>query len=216
MDQNKNKSWILVAVGFSLVIGATGLSVMADRFGSCSTESDCITEEEALADELATTKAELLATQQAKTNAEATVKELEEKLATTEKELKLMRLVEKSRKEHDEQNRKPDSKLAGLTKIDLTINEMLTKPQVQGTIRKYNGRISACARGSNEGGLKGTIWVTMTIHEDGSVPNATIIEKSAKFRGTDVGDCIVKVVRGMEFPQAQRSLDISQYPFMLR
>ena len=90
----------------------------------------------------------------------------------------------------------------------------LGKSTVQSTIRKYNGRINACAKNDNSGGLSGTVWVGFKVASSGRVQSASV--KSAKFKGTDVGNCVTKVVRGMKFPAAQESLSISKYPFILR
>lgn len=92
----------------------------------------------------------------------------------------------------------------------------LSKSDVQGTIRKYNGRIGACAKTRNSGGLSGTVNVKFTVSSSGKVTGAALHPSSSKFKGTDVGNCVVGVVRAMKFPASQANTPISKYPFILR
>lgn len=92
----------------------------------------------------------------------------------------------------------------------------LSKSDVQSTIRKYNGRIGACAKTRNSGKLSGTVNVKFTVSASGKVSGATLHSSSSKFKGTDVGNCVVGVVRAMKFPASQSNTPISKYPFILR
>ena len=89
----------------------------------------------------------------------------------------------------------------------------LGKADVQGTVRKYNSRVKSCATKSNSGNLKGKVWVAFTVAPSGKVSSASIA--SSNFKGTDVGNCVLKVVRSMKFPAAKESTTISKYPFFL-
>lgn len=93
--------------------------------------------------------------------------------------------------------------------------KQLSKPQVQSTIKKYNSRIKTCGSSSNSGKLSGTVWVAINIASSGKVSSAEITSSSANFKGTDLGNCVLTVVRAIKFPEAQEGLDISKYPFII-
>ena len=105
---------------------------------------------------------------------------------------------------------------SGASSSSSSLPKTISKPDVQNTIKKYNGRITQCSSANNSGGLKGTVWVSIKIRPDGRVGSAGITSSSAKFKGTDVGNCVTKVVRSIKFPKAQEELSISKYPFVLR
>lgn len=123
-----------------------------------------------------------------------------------------------------------DSLLAGIDKKDTkkdepkttkeepapsNLPEKLSKPQVQGTFSKYAGRVSSCSKDKNSGGLSGTLWVRLKIEPNGSVSSSDVDSKSAKFKGTDVGNCVVGVVKSMKFPASKSDLSFS-YPMILK
>lgn len=103
---------------------------------------------------------------------------------------------------------KEDSKPAA------NLPKKLSKPQVQSTFRKYNGRIRTCSRSKNSGKLSGTLWVRVTIESSGKISSASVDSKSSKFKGTDVGRCVVGVVKSMRFPASQSKLSFS-YPLII-
>jgi len=98
---------------------------------------------------------------------------------------------------------------------DSKLPKQLTKPQVQSSIRKYNSRIQKCGASSNSGKLSGTIWVAINIAPSGKVSSASITSTSSNFKGTDLGTCVIGVVRAIKFPAAQEGLEISKYPFII-
>lgn len=88
----------------------------------------------------------------------------------------------------------------------------LSKAQVGGTIQKYVPRVSSCSKSSNKGKLKGRMNVKFNIRPNGSVTGVSIT--SGNFKGTDVGNCVSKVVRGMRFPSSNASENLSiTFPF---
>jgi predicted Zn finger-like uncharacterized protein len=91
--------------------------------------------------------------------------------------------------------------------------EGLTRQMVSSTIQKYRGRVEACGRSSNRNDLSGVIFIGLNIKASGAVSSTQI--KTAKFRGTDVGECVENVVQGIEFPETQSSLSVSRYPFKI-
>ncbi len=90
----------------------------------------------------------------------------------------------------------------------------LSKSDVQGTIRRYSGRIATCKRSQNKNNLGGTMWVKFAIKPNGRTSNVSV--STGKFNGTDVGRCVQKAVQGMRFPatSASKNVDI-KYPFKL-
>ena len=109
----------------------------------------------------------------------------------------------KEEKEEKSAASAPDSKLP--KKLDRLV--------VRDTIGKYSGRVKGCAQSSNSGGLSGSIGVGMKVEPSGRVTDADL--KGSKFDGTDVGKCVLGVVRSMKFPPSQDGLTISKYPFIL-
>ena len=96
---------------------------------------------------------------------------------------------------------------------DKPSKKKLGKSDVQNTVRKYNSRVKTCGKSSNSGNLSGKVWIKFDIKPAGSVSGASIT--SSDFKGTDVGNCVLKVVRGMKFPSAQESTSINKYPFFI-
>jgi hypothetical protein len=89
----------------------------------------------------------------------------------------------------------------------------LSRPMVKGTIRKYNGRVFNCGKSSNKNNLSGRMMVRFTVQPSGRVSNAAVT--TDKFKGTDVGRCVVGVARSMKFPETQSDLTIN-FPFPIR
>ena len=234
MSQTTPQTWKFAALGASALIGAMGIAVMTDSMGTCVSKRGAVEQTEEVSNETKELET-ALAVHEAKSELHArSLEQQKEELAKAQAELvqTKARLLRAEEKYHDHIHSPHDSEahdhaheraqllakanLGELAKNKGNIPEKLSKAQVQQTIRKYNGRISTCARQHSEDSPKGTVWVSIDIHEDGTVSNTEIIGKSAKFRGTDVGDCILGVVRKMDFPEARESLSISQYPFVLR
>lgn len=111
----------------------------------------------------------------------------------------------------DEPEKKDGTSAASNSKLP----KQLSKPQVQSTIKKYNSRIKACGSSSNSGKLSGTVWVAINIAPSGKVSSANITNSSSSFKGTDLGNCVLGIVRAIKFPEAQEGLDISKYPFII-
>ena len=111
----------------------------------------------------------------------------------------------------DEPEKKDGTSAASNSKLP----KQLSKPQVQSTIKKYNSRIKACGSSSNSGKLSGTVWVAINIAPSGKVSSANITSSSSSFKGTDLGNCVLGIVRAIKFPEAQEGLDISKYPFII-
>ncbi|MEC9441511.1 MAG: AgmX/PglI C-terminal domain-containing protein [Myxococcota bacterium] len=219
MSESNANTWKFAALGASALIGAMGLMIMVDGVGNCVSKRDMAEQE----------LAAKVAMHEAKDRLDAQMLERQQKeLAQAQAELvatkaRLLQSEEKYRLHmqaaHTSEPTKPkidEESLRMLADNGGNIPRQLSKPQIQGVIRKYNGRISSCARSSNAKTLKGTVWVSIDIQDDGTVSDTQIISKSAKFRGTDVGACILDVVKKMDFPEARESLSISQYPFSLR
>ena len=92
----------------------------------------------------------------------------------------------------------------------------LSKAQVQATIKKYNGRIQSCGADKNANNLTGTAWLSLKISKSGRVESASISDQSRAFQGSDVGGCILSVVRAMKFERADSDLSIGAYPFVIK
>ena len=100
-------------------------------------------------------------------------------------------------------------------KSSSTGKSKLTKSDVQGTIKRYSGRVANCAKTSNKKNLSGTIKVKFFIKPTGRVTGAKVA--SSNFAGTDVGRCVQKVVSGMKFPKTDASNNLPvTYPFVVR
>ena len=106
-----------------------------------------------------------------------------------------------------------EEKSAPAPASDSKVPKKLDRLVVRNTIAQYTGRIKGCGKTSNSGNLSGSIGVGMKVSPDGRVTSADL--KTSKFEGTDVGKCVLGVVRSIKFPPAQESLTISKYPFML-
>lgn len=89
----------------------------------------------------------------------------------------------------------------------------LTRSMVQRTVGKYKGRVHSCYTSNNRNKMSGAVYIKYTIKPSGRVSSASIT--TAKFKGTDVGTCVARVVRSMKFPATQSSLPVN-YPFMLK
>ncbi|MFB6264468.1 MAG: GYF domain-containing protein [Bradymonadaceae bacterium] len=85
-----------------------------------------------------------------------------------------------------------------------------TRSMVKGTIGKYMGRVEDCAANENRKGLSGSLFVKFEIQPSGAVRNTSI--ETAKFKGTDVGKCVEKVVQSMNFPKTQNGMPV-KFPF---
>ncbi|MFU8802167.1 MAG: AgmX/PglI C-terminal domain-containing protein [Bradymonadaceae bacterium] len=90
----------------------------------------------------------------------------------------------------------------------------LSRQMVQSTVQRHNAQIAQCSSGSNSGNLSGTATVRFTVQPNGSVSAANV--QAGEFRGTDVGGCIERVVRGMSFPATSGDARTINYPFILR
>lgn len=89
----------------------------------------------------------------------------------------------------------------------------LSKSDVLKVIRRSYGRVSACSKNQGANPVKGTVTIRFTITSSGSVASAKVT--TGKFKGTAVGGCITRVVRGMKFPKSGSSLTIN-YPFPIK
>ena len=87
----------------------------------------------------------------------------------------------------------------------------LSKSDVLQVIRRSYGRVSACSK--NQAGAAGTVMVRFTITSSGNVASAQVT--SGPHKGSAVGGCITRVVRGMKFPASSKGLTIN-YPFQLK
>lgn len=110
---------------------------------------------------------------------------------------------------------KPAAKEDPKPAASANLPEKLSKPQVQSTFRKYNGRVSDCAKNKNSKDLSGTLWVRLKIEPSGSVSSSDVDSKSASFKGSDVGNCITGVVKSMKFPETKSDLSFS-YPISVK
>ena len=87
---------------------------------------------------------------------------------------------------------------------------------MQDTITSYKRNVQTCAQRRNKGDLSGTMWVKLHITPGGEVTSASVTSKSPDFRGSQVSDCVIAVVRGMKFPRAAQPTPIAGYPFVIR
>ncbi|WP_168210786.1 AgmX/PglI C-terminal domain-containing protein [Persicimonas caeni] len=94
-----------------------------------------------------------------------------------------------------------------------SVPQKLSRSMVKSTVAKYNGRIHSCYTGSNRNKMAGTVFVRYTVKPSGRVSAASVT--TGKFKGTDVGKCVERVVRQMKFPETQSSLTVN-YPFILK
>mgnify|MGYP006195058633 FL=1 len=95
-----------------------------------------------------------------------------------------------------------------------TSKKSLSRADVKNTIGRYQGRIATCAKSHNSAGKKGTVKVKFAIQPSGRVRGERIV--SSGFKGTDVGNCVEKVVGQMKFPETSASKDVPvTYPFIL-
>jgi predicted Zn finger-like uncharacterized protein len=92
--------------------------------------------------------------------------------------------------------------------------DKLSKSDVSNTINKYASRVDECANSSNKGGLKGALKMKFVVEPSGGVSGPEVA--SANFKGTDVGDCVTKVVKSMKFPASAQGISSITYPFILR
>lgn len=108
------------------------------------------------------------------------------------------------------------SSSAPVSKGDIPGGSRLTRRQVQDTITSYKRNVQTCAQRRNKGDLSGTMWVKLHITPGGEVTSASVTSKSPDFRGSQVSDCVIAVVRGMKFPRAAQPTPIAGYPFVIR
>lgn len=114
-------------------------------------------------------------------------------------------------------DKKPDTKVAAVKKDPEPVaaaQEKLSKSDVQNTINKYASRVNECSASSNKGGLKGALKVKFAVEPSGSVSGPAV--DTASFKGTDVGECVTKVVKSMKFPASQQGISSITYPFILK
>lgn len=122
----------------------------------------------------------------------------------------LGKLDDKDKPKADKPKPKEDtSSDSGTSKLP----KKLGRTVVQNTIKKYNSKAKSCGKSSNSGNLSGSVSVKFNIAPSGKISSASIT--SSNFKGTDVGNCVLKVVRGMKFPAAKESTPISKYPFFI-
>jgi hypothetical protein len=84
---------------------------------------------------------------------------------------------------------------------------------VKNTIGKYQGRVDRCARDTNRNDLSGSMFVKFRIQPSGEVNTASV--RSSKFKGTDVGKCVQRVVESMSFPQTKQGMPV-KFPFSIK
>ncbi len=89
----------------------------------------------------------------------------------------------------------------------------LSKSDVLKVIRRSNGRVLACTKNQGANPVTGTVTIRFTITPSGNVASAQVT--TGKFKGSAVGGCITRVVRGMKFPDSGSSLTIN-YPFSIK
>lgn len=92
------------------------------------------------------------------------------------------------------------------------VPKSLSRTDVKNTVKKYGTRVRNCYTSSNRNKLSGRVFVKYTVAPSGRVRSASVT--TGKFKGTDVGKCVERVVRQMQFPKAQTSLTVT-YPFSL-
>ena len=85
-----------------------------------------------------------------------------------------------------------------------------SRSMVKNTIAKYSSRISGCKSNKNRNNLAGSIFIKFRIQPSGRVSGASI--RTAKFKGTDVGKCVQRVVSSMKFPETQNGMPV-KFPF---
>ncbi len=90
--------------------------------------------------------------------------------------------------------------------------EKPTRSMVKNTIAKYQGRIDRCASESNRDNLSGSVFIKFRIQPSGEVSTAAV--RTAKFKGTDVGNCTQRVVKSMSFPRTQNGMPV-KFPFSI-
>lgn len=95
------------------------------------------------------------------------------------------------------------------------LKKKLSKNDVLGGIKRYSSRVRTCYTSHNSKNLSGTMKVKFYIKPDGRVTNVSVV--TGKFKGTDVGGCVSKVVRRMRFPATSASSNVPvTYPFILK
>ncbi len=100
-------------------------------------------------------------------------------------------------------------------KAESGLKSSLSKSDVLGTIKRYQGRVHTCYTSHNSKNLSGTMKVKFFIKPSGRVTNTSVV--TSKFKGSDVGGCVEKVVRGMKFPATSASSNVPvTYPFILK
>lgn len=93
------------------------------------------------------------------------------------------------------------------------VPERLSRSMVKSTVAKYQGRLQSCYTDRNRNKMGGRIFVRYTVQPSGRVSAASVT--THKFKGTDVGKCVERVVREMKFPETRNSLTVN-YPFELK
>jgi predicted Zn finger-like uncharacterized protein len=113
-------------------------------------------------------------------------------------------------------DKKEDSKSADDSKSGSSgLKSKLGKSDVLGTIKRYQGRVHTCHTSHNGKKLSGTMKVKFYIKPSGRVTNTSVV--TSKFKGSDVGGCVERVVRGMKFPATSASKNVPvTYPFIMK
>jgi TonB family protein len=90
----------------------------------------------------------------------------------------------------------------------------LDKELIRGTIRVHLDEVKTCYESQlvRKPGLGGRVMVRFTIAADGAVADSELAE--ATLLDDRVTDCLVKAVRGWEFPKPDGGIVIVSYPFV--
>jgi len=94
------------------------------------------------------------------------------------------------------------------SKSSSSSGKSLSKSDVQRVIRKNFGKVRTCSRGADK---KGKLKIRFTIKGSGRVSGVRVA--SSSFKGTRVGACVVKVVKGFKFPAYGGKPIPVTYPF---
>ena len=98
---------------------------------------------------------------------------------------------------------------------DSNVPTKLNKKSVQKVIRKHYSKIRNCYENKNSGNLGGTIKIKFVIQRSGKVKSNAKIS-TTKFKGKDVGNCVLGVVKGMTFGKFSGDPITINYPFVLQ
>ena len=92
--------------------------------------------------------------------------------------------------------------------------QKLTKKSIMDAIRSNSGKIHDCNLHQNSEELMGTIKVKFVIERHGKVSSAKISDK--QFQGTDIGGCVLNVVKGMRFGKFSGNTYTINWPFVIK